>query len=260
MSAKRHSEAIVVYGGIRASFYAQQVSFDPERPAVDSSGVEDRSTYILKGPQSNKMGWTGATADDYERQIFGLIVDDSNSKPFSVLWGTRPVPGDPAHFAMGQARAGNRDNDRGKLATFKAELTGDSELYYGVTMYNALFSAGLGPGTVTTPPQLLGAVPANTRMVSHLHVPDPPGIAGTPPVVITATLQSAVGVGFTSPTDRAVVNFTVGGTTVADGKEVVVDGDSTPVTDTYWAWKFVITGTGALLYPVAVGGVMSKNN
>lgn len=260
MSAKRHSEAIVVYGGIRASFYAQKVSLDPTRPAVDSSTVEDRADRFEKGPQSNKMGWTGFTSDDYERQIFALICADSNTKPFTVLWGTKPVPGDPAHFAMGQARAGTRDIDRGKMAAFNAELTGDSEIYYGVTMYNALFSAGLGPGTVTTPPQLLGAVPANTRMVSHLHVPDPPGVAGTPPVIITATLQSAVAIGFTSPTDRAVVNFTVGGTTVADGKEVVIDGDSTPVTDTYWAWKFVITGTGALLFPVAVGGVMPKNN
>jgi|GEM_PF-4606656 len=263
MSAKRHSEAVLVYGGIRASFYGQKFSWDPTRPTVDSSGVEDRSTYTLKGPMSAKIGWEGATADDYERQIFALIVADSNPKPYSLLWGTKPVAGDPANFAVGKVYSGNRTMDRGKLATLKADLVADTEIYSGVVMYNSLFSGGIAAaGTVTSTPQQLGAVPAGSQLVSNFHVPDPPGVSGTT-VVITATLQSAVTLGFTSPTDRMVINFTVGGTTVPDGKTVTIDGDATPVTDTYWAWKMVVTGAivGGLpfFYPVAVGGVQPKN-
>lgn len=256
--AKRHSEGIICYGGVRPSFYGQTFTWDNSRPELDSSGVEDRSTFIEKGPMSGKIGWNGFTSDQYERDLFTLISGDSNSKPYSLLWGARPIPGDPAYFSTGQIHTGNRDFDRGKMAMFKADLVADSELYTGVTMYNPLFGAGLGVGTVLTPPQQLGAVPAGSRLVSNLHITNPPGVAGTT-VIITATLQSAVLVGFGAPVDRVVINFTVSGTTVPDGKEVIVDGDSTPVTDTFWAWKFVISGVGPILFPVAVGGVNLKN-
>lgn len=264
MSAKRHSEAVLIYGGIRASFYGQKFTWDPVRPTVDSSGVEDRATYTLKGPMSAKIGWEGATADDYERQLFQLIVTDSNPKPYSLLWGTKPVAGDPASFAVGKVYGGNRTMDRGKLASLKADLVADTEIYSGVVMYNSLFTGGIAAaGTVFSLPQQLGAIPAGFQLVSNFHVPDPPGVSGTL-VVITATLQSAVAVGFASPVDHNVINFTVGGTTVANGQTVSLDGDALAITDTWWRWKMVNTGTivggQPFFYPVAVGGVQTKNN
>lgn len=259
--AKRHSEAVVLYGGVRPSFYAQKVSWEPTRPVVDSSTVEDRANRTEKGPQQGKMGWDGfATSEaDYEREVLALQAADNNPKPFSVLWGASPVEGDPANFSIGKVYTAGRTFDRGKMAAFKADLNADGEVYTGVTMWNTLFGAGLGPGTFTSPPQQLGALAAGFRLVANFHLTDPPGFAGVPPVGATVTLQSATTLAFTSPVDRASFVYAINTTADLDGRQVVLDGDATPVTDTYWAWKIVITGLAALLWPAAVGGVWPKN-
>lgn len=257
MSAKRHAEAVIFYGGVRPSFYGQNFTWPNDRAEIDSSGIEDKSTYILKGALSSKIGWNGSTASDYERDMFHLVVMDDNSKPYSVIFGSHPVEGDVAYFATGQVKSGSRPWEHNKLATFKADLFADTELCWGVMMHNTLYGAGLGVGTFFSPPQNLGAVPAGTKLVSNVHIPNPPGVTGTG-VTVVATLQSAVAVGFSSPADHNVANFNLT-TSDGDGAQVVVDGDATPTTDGWWRWKYVVAGTaGPLVFPAAVGGVQIK--
>ncbi|MBU1067474.1 hypothetical protein KKE60_06780 [Patescibacteria group bacterium] len=88
---------------------------------------------------------------------------------------------------------------------------------------------------------LIGALGANQELYAILHVT---AVSGTDTPTITVKIQSDDAVGFAAPTDR--VTFTAK-TAIGTQWATKIDGDVSPITDTYWRAQWTVSGTNPSL-------------
>ena len=83
----------------------------------------------------------------------------------------------------------------------------------------------------------LGALGAGQEFVASYHVLDPPGVIGTNPT-LDGRIESGTSNAFTVPTTR--LNLPQAAEPMS--AFLRIDGDTTPVTDTWWRPKFTAVG------------------
>lgn len=217
----------------------------------ETAEVKKITNWRSGGAEENKAGIFGT-----DWSIEGNYEAGDASKPDDLFWATKRTL-DPWSAAI------NADSDlnSGGLMYLNKVLRQDASFGAAVGDVDAFTMTGrstwpLVRGRCAHPSGVarsttstgtiyqLGAVPANKRVYANLHVLS---ATGTTPS-LTAKIQSAAAIGFSSPTDR----LSFAAKTAAGGEALRSDG--TAITDQYWRVSWTISGTTpSFLFLVAFG-------
>lgn len=237
---------VFLLGGYRISEAADEVSSQIKRASVDGAGFEDPGALTFKGPYEHEGSLAGA-GTQAERELLRRLAEDPATYFCDLLESdpeASPVsdPGDAALFYACHVSDPGLPRQKGTLNRFTVSLKGGGGYpYAGVVHHTNAGDTPLGSGSTSTTPQQLGTVPAGYVLAILVCVVDPPGLTGTTPTV-DADIESDNDVGFASPTTRASITQVLpAGTPSAE--LLVLDGDTSPITDDWWRVTFDIGGT-----------------
>ena len=252
------------FGGRRVSSDATEVSFNATRSALEASSVEDESMKYEKGTYSPDLGWSGLVDSDFGFLQAAEIKADVPSPFFCFA-----PPGDRGGLAVFQQAHllgfGPFGGAHGAIATFTANVVGDGDAYLrGHVLYNGMRSNdGVVTASGSTTPVEAGSLGAGQVLGALFVVPDPPGVDGTG-VTISMALESDVDALFSTPVTQLTSSTFVqsapsaGQLLIPNAEIKELDGDSSPITDTFYRVTWTVSGTGPAIYPMAAIAIRNK--
>lgn len=130
---------------------------------------------------------------------------------------------------------------------------------HGKPMWNTVLAGARISATGASTPIQLPAIPAGYLGRFVFCVPDPDATAGTAPL-LDGKLQSAAASAFSSGVvDRGTLSQISSTLNAARCQMFTIDGDTTPVTDTWWRFNVTaLGGTSPAFHVIAMGGVTPK--
>lgn len=236
-----------LWGGHRLSKHAMTATLNYGAEEVDSTCWEDLSLRAVPGLFTREISVEGAFAGDFEYQLL-LSASGQGGTIHPLLLPLAPsaAAGTAAVAQDAWLSSATPGGARGALQGFNQTYSADQDLLTGKIFVNSL--ATPSTTTVTSAGIQLGALTAGKLAWLCAQAADIPGITGTTPEVVV-TLESDVDNTWASP----IVRLTA--TTIEDvaaGYLVRLDGDTTPVTDTWWRVVATISGTSPS-YPLLIG-------
>lgn len=246
------------FGGVRISYLTPQINFEASRAEVPDSVIEYRVERVAAGRWSATLGATLFKRGTSNKILSGYVSAATADIPYAGVQGF--TAGDDAEIVLCNlfrpVGGGVGDSGARPAADMRAVISSRAPLHTAFVLHYEQGSGGLTGDTNGTGVQL-GAVGAGQEGVFCFFFPDWPTMAGT--AVGTYTLQHSVDNTFAAPTTAVETTGTNPWTPTAGtpGYMVVtIDGDTNPVTDTWWRPTFtVITQT---IYPACVAAIVTK--
>jgi hypothetical protein len=236
-----------LWGGHRLSKHTMTATLQFGAEEVDSTCWEDLSMRAVAGLFTREISIEGAFAGDFEHALLMSAAGQGGTiHPLllplapSAAFGTAAVAQDA--WLSGATPGGAR----GELQGFAQTYSADQDLLTGKIFLNSLTTPTAA--TATSTGIQLGALTAGNLAWLCVQASDLPGITGTSPELVV-TLESDVDNTFGTP----IVRLTA--TTIEDlaaGYLMRLDGDTTPVTDTWWRVVATLAGTDPT-YPLLIG-------
>jgi len=234
-------DLLYAFGGFRLSKDSNQFSVGFSRNSLDGSGYEDPADRVVPGTRKSTMPFSGFLSAR-EVYLITMLNDEAQQWPLTLCLTTTKVAGDAAILGVGTICDLQVGGNRGVVAPFSSTLYTDEQFHgfvLGQLLYNNVGAAAIGSGVTNGTGLNLGALGAGQVAIFTFNVVDPPGITGTTPTLNTL-VESATSGAFSSPITRATFTQV---TTTPTGYVAVIDGDVTPVTDTWWRAKHTAAGT-----------------
>ena len=238
-------------GGHRLSKHTMSATLDYSAEEVDATCWEDLSLRAVPGLFGRDIAVEGAFAGDYEFELLNSTSGAGGTvMPLLLPLAPSAAFNTPAVAQDVWLQSATPGGARGELQKFNQTYSADLDLLVGKIFVNSLTTPSTS--TVTSNGINLGALTAGFLAWLNVQAADIPGILGTTPQVVV-TLESDVDNTFTTP----IVRLTAAAiTTTANGLLYRLDGDTTPVTDTWWRVVATITGTTPS-YPLLIGAGIS---
>lgn len=248
----------ILYGQIRLSPDLNSYNVMAVRDEVDVStfdtdaGGGGNAHQYIKGPSNESIEFQGfgGSSRDFD-MLTRLAADTSSDSMPVVIHRIGDAPGARCFFEECQltkfdSLGGDFGNAFGYQGTFRP--------HGRIELAHLLYSAIGGTPVTATGPEAgfeIEALGSGEELKVCLIQPDLPAIAGGSPS-LTAILESDTTSGFAGPTTR----HTFTALTAAGFEVATIDGDSTPITDTYFRinWS-AVTGT---FYPVVAAFIRQK--
>jgi hypothetical protein len=243
VAKKIHGREIWALNGRRISKDVSSFSHTVSRTSVNTSAWEDRADTFGKGPETGALQLTGASMPA-ELAFLQNLGDTSARAAYSrflesdITLATPAPTGSPALLVDGVLTGFDLSGERGALRSWVAALQHFGRLYYGAVLYSNVGMAALTASGVSPVKLNLGALGDGQVLAATFHVVNPPGIVGTTPSIIGKVRSDSLEA-FGAPIDR--LTFTTVTTTEA-GFILTVDGDVTPISDTWWDLAWTIAG------------------
>ena len=229
-------------GGYELTSLTQEAKVSIERVALDvttmASGGWEASIAGLERIKANITGfWDANATDGLQYDAIGAASQDLMILPTG---GADAESGFIASGMRGTYEVGGKVGD---AAPFATEWVGNGIAGRGTVLKNGAITS-TSTGTIMQ----LGAITAAQTGVFQLQVT---AITGTATPTITVIVQSAVLVGFGSPTTRA--SFTA--RTTVGSQTISLAG---PVTDQFWRVSYTVSGTTPSLTTAVVAGIIAN--
>lgn len=243
--------------GRRISKDANKVTLSPARTSVDISACEDVANRYAKGPRSSEISVSGVGTQS-ELALLTRLASEAFpevEEPFLIFHDASAVIGGIASFVQAQVQGVTVGGERAGSQGFDAKVAGNGRPYlYASILQNNVGGAAIGTNGAASSGVNLGALTAGKVAAFCVQVVDPPGITGTGTPTITLRIESDDNSGFTSAVTRAT--FTA--RTTAGGQILEIDGDTTPISDTYWRLAWTVSGTTPGFTVMAAGAIETR--
>lgn len=244
-------------GGYRFSWVANRIVPDFSRSQVDSSSVEELVDVIKKGLHTGNLTIAGAVTVSAEKEAIQHLRAEGSHDLILGL-GRGAIVGDPALLCAYHQYDYRPSGELDQLHSFELQCRASTKPYIGSMLWH---DAPSGPGTTAIGDGTgveLGAIPAGSEGRFTLMSLLPPGVSGTTPTC-DVVLESDVDDTWASPVVRHTF-AQIDDDPSPTSETVVIDGDSTPVTDTWWRLRVsAIGGTDTpTFYLFGAGAVQTQ--
>lgn len=255
MAKNVYLNRIFAWGTRRLSADSNALTLETDREKVPNDDVESAHKKVLPGAFTSSLMFTGGTSVDLELRVL-QDLEAGTENVFTACQAANGAVGSMAVLQYGPATSFKWSGDFGARREFEIEIATQMRLAHGYVMFQSVGTAGISGATTGTGVEL-GAIPAGSEGLFSYHGGlTPPGVTGTTPT-LDGVLESDADDTWASPVTRATL--TQAG---ADGisELITIDGDSTPITDTWWRFKFSAPGgTGSpVFYALAAGAIRTK--
>lgn len=242
---------IFALGARRISKDANVFAFGQSREEVDNNDIETLADQYELGPYHSDLSFQGGTSGELENRMLKALNDAATALPLTLFMQTG-VAGEVALQQKVKIANFRPTGDWGQLKGFNMKLVPQGEKFeLGAVMFNSVGTAGI-TAPVNGAGVELGALGAGQELLLFYHVVDPPGVTGTTPT-LDAELQSDVDDNWLGPTTRISLDQA----TEPGWQIKTLDGDTTPVTDTWWRLAFTaVGGTGSPTFFVIAAAVI----
>ena len=243
MASDKHVLKNLLYalGGYRLSKDSNQFRIAFGAASQEASCFEDLADRHAKGTRNPTLSVSGYLT---EREVYLISqLDGETTLPFTVVLSSAASKPAGTFAILGGCQLFNLQvgGDRGVVAPLSGELMPDEQFHgfaAGQLLYNNVGGTVIS-ATVDGAGVNLGAIGAGQVGIFAFHVVDPPGIEGTTPTLDTI-LESDVDDTWAGAETRGTFSQV---TTTPTGQLIVIDGDVTPITDTWWRPGFTVGGT-----------------
>ena len=244
----------LMVGSYRVSTQASEATQTFQRAEIDDMTLEGAFiATIQKGLYNAALDFKGYSFDQMDKSLIEAMRDDTS--PDRVV--LKVVYTDAGTFATtGKAKLTAFDWmwKHGDLARFQATAKPSTEWLIGEVLHDGVGTAGWTVPTQSTPIEA-GAVGAGQEAWIAWGAADPDGLTGTNPA-FDVEVESDTSNTFAAPVQRMVVPQI---TTGARSGMIYIDGDVTPISDTWWRINLTtVAGTDPTLRLLAIIVVRNK--
>lgn len=241
------------WGAQRLSDASGSMEQNSERTALPSTVYEDRVETIEVGAYKETLKVDLFTSVALEVANFTLLAaasTDAARLPFTLCSTPGGAVGSRAAlWKQAGLKSVPKPIEFNTIAKITLDFFANNRFAWGYVLATSYRTANVTADGSTTP-VLIEALGANEEMIINVHSLVAPG--GTTPT-LAGILESDVDGTFATPTTRAT--FTVLGAT-ATSQTLLIDGDTDPITDTYYRVTWDIGGTGGPSYYVLVAAAI----
>lgn len=255
MAKSVYKNRIFAWGTRRLSADSNSLTVETDREKVPNDDIEASHKKVLAGVFTSEIGFKGGTSIDLELRIL-QDIDAGTEHVYTGCIAEGGAVGSMAVLQKGPATSFKWSGEFGARREFEIGIATQMRLAHGFVMFQSVGTAGITAPTTGTGVEV-GAIPAGSEGLFSYHGGlTPPGVTGTTPT-LDGVLESDVDDTWTTPVTRATL--TQAG---ADGiaELITIDGDTTPITDTWWRFKFTAVGgtDSPTFYALAAGAVRTK--
>lgn len=256
---------LVQVGGWRAGKFVTAITNPIERQEVDVSALEDAVDQAAKGTARQAFTLQTMLSNVHSLTRMDELVANDHLIPAMIGLQRGTVAGTPCGLFP---RAGiyNLGPQVARNTPYNAtlQLRANDMMAYGQWIYSALGSAGVGAGAPAGAAFELGALGAGQRLVAIQAVLDDPAPEGTGTELV-GTIESDAAGAFSTPITR--ITFDTGVLSGLGAGEFLMpgavyellDGDATPITDTFWRYVPAVTGSATpLVWPLVGLAIVNK--
>lgn len=254
MSGSVHLTEISALGARRVSSDANAIEFSFGRAEIPNDDLESETDRFLCGSYAGDMTINGGTSEDFEQSI-AAVLKAGTRVPLTRCLGAAGAVGTRAVMSMVMLSKITITNERGQRRDFAITAKIDDEArpeIGGTVLHQSVGTAGVTATSNGTGVEL-EALGAAEEMLVHFHILDPPGVTGTSPT-LDVVIESDVDDTWASPVTRV----TFAQATEPGWQIARIDGDTDPVTDTWWRAKFTVGGVTPVFYPLVAAVIRAK--
>ena len=255
MAKSVYLNRIFAWGTRRLSADSNSLTLETDREKVPNDDLESGHKKVLPGAFMSEVMFKGGTSVDLELRILQDIKAGVENV-FTSCQAANGAVGSMAVLQYGPATSFKWTGEFGARREFEIGLATQMRLAHGSVMFQSVGTAGISGATTGTGVNL-GAIPAGSEGLFSYHGGlTPPGVTGTLPT-LDGVLESDADNTWASPVTRATLTQ-AGASGIS--QLITIDGDTTPVTDTWWRFKFSAPGGtgGPVFYVLAAGAVRAK--
>ena len=244
------------WGGQRLSNASGSMEQDSERTALPSTVYEDRVETIEVGAYKETLKvdlFASVALEVANFTLFAAADTDAARLPFTLCSTPGGAVGTRAAlWSEAGLKSVPKPLEFNTIAKITLDFFANNRFAWGYVLATAYRTANVTADGETDPVEI-GALGADEEMIINFHSLEAPG--GTTPT-LAGVLESDVDDTFASPTTRAT--FTV----VTDepfAESITIDGDTDPITDTFYRVTWDIGGTGGPSYfPLVAAAIRAK--
>ncbi len=231
------NNVVFAIGTRRLSQDSNQVDLQLGRADVDFSTFEDLADRHGKGSEQNSITVNGFASTEADSWFINRLAAGDECLPGIFFLRQGAAVGTVAAILESDLFQLSKSPSRNAANPFTLNFMGQSRISIGFALHNTV-NTGAIESTSNGAGVEVGALAANNEMMIALIAPDPPGVSGTTPSM-TVAIETDVDNTFSAPTTRAT--FTA--LTDVGYQVITIDGDSTPITDTWARATFTVSGT-----------------